>query len=242
MEVDVQGEVRDLLPLLQAVLLAADRPLQIPALAEVCEVDVDIVTKALEILTADLKQDTFGFEVVQVANGVQLRTKPQYARFIRALRQEQPKKLSPAALETLAVVAYRQPVVKHDVDALRGVDVAPTLKTLMEKGLVQVVGHRETVGHPALYGTTEEFLKVFGLMSLEDLPTLKELNQVELEPGEDGADAYLSNANEASTTQEQIELIQYSESDAASSSEELPVEVPEIVASEPALETSEGVQ
>jgi segregation and condensation protein B len=95
-----------------------------------------------------------------------------------------PRKLSQAALETLAVVAYQQPVVKSEIDKIRGVDVAPTIKTLLERKLVKIIGYQASVGQPALYGTTEEFLQVFGLPALSALPSIQDLKALVREPGE----------------------------------------------------------
>lgn len=186
----IDSERSGLVPILQALLLSASDPIPLDALARVCEVEASEIEHALFQLAAELREDSSGFELVSVARGYQFRTKAQYGRFIRALREDSPRKLSGPALETLAVIAYRQPVVKHDIDGLRGVDVMPTLKTLLERNLIHVSGHRETVGRPALYSTTEEFLRVFGLNSLEDLPTIRELNLTSAEPGELGADAF----------------------------------------------------
>jgi segregation and condensation protein B len=95
-----------------------------------------------------------------------------------------PRRLSQAALETLAVVAYQQPVVKSEIDKIRGVDVAPTLKTLIDRNLVKILGYQASVGQPALYGTTENFLQVFGLPSLSSLPAIQDLKALIKEPGE----------------------------------------------------------
>jgi segregation and condensation protein B len=95
-----------------------------------------------------------------------------------------PRKLSQAALETLAVIAYQQPVVKSEVDKIRGVDVAPTIKTLLERKLVKIIGYQASVGQPALYGTTEDFLQIFGLSSLSALPAMRDLKSLVKEPGE----------------------------------------------------------
>ena len=92
--------------------------------------------------------------------------------------------MSGPALETLAVIAYRQPIVRSDMEKIRGVDVTPTLKTLLDRRLIRIVGHQETVGQPALYGTTDDFLKVFGLSSLSQLPTLRDLKELDSDPGE----------------------------------------------------------
>lgn len=199
------ADAEAIVPLLQALLLSSSDPLDLETLTTVCEVDQTCVSEALKILSARLESDNYGFSLIAVAKGFQFRTKPRFGKFIRTLKQESPRKLSPAALETLAVVAYRQPVVKHDIDGLRGVDVMPTLKTLLDRGLLQVVGHKETVGHPSLYGTTDEFLRVFGLNSIKDLPSVKELNQIQNEPGEDGAAVFENPLAELVSQQESEE-------------------------------------
>jgi segregation and condensation protein B len=125
-----------------------------------------------------------GFELLKVADKYQFRTRAIFAPYIRELKAERPRRLSAAALETLAVVAYRQPVVKSDIERIRGVDVTPTLKTLLERALVKIVGHQPTAGQPALYGTTEEFLRLFSLNSLAQLPSLRDLREFERDPGE----------------------------------------------------------
>ena len=125
-----------------------------------------------------------GFELVKIGDGFHFRTKPLFGGFIRELKATKPKKLSPAALETLAIIAYRQPIVRSDIEKIRGVDVSPTIKTLLERNLIKISGHQATVGQPALYATDEEFLKIFGLSSLQELPSLRDLKELEKEPGE----------------------------------------------------------
>jgi segregation and condensation protein B len=97
-----------------------------------------------------------------------------------------PRKLSQAALETLSVVAYQQPIVKSEIDKIRGVDVAPTLKTLLERKIIKIIGYQASVGQPSLYGTTDDFLRIFGLSSLAELPALRDLRALAAEPGEVG--------------------------------------------------------
>ena len=135
-------------------------------------------------LQAVLGQEGRGIELVVVAEKLQLRTKAAFADYVRQLMAVRPRKLSQPALETLAVVAYQQPVVKSEIDKIRGVDVAPTLKTLMERKLVKIIGYQASVGQPALYGTTEDFLQVFGLSALSELPALHDLKALVKEPGE----------------------------------------------------------
>jgi segregation and condensation protein B len=112
---------------------------------------------------------------VEVAGGVQYRTKPHLAEHINRLKKVKPVKFSPSAMETLAIVAYRQPVIRPEIERIRGVDCGWTLRVLMEKGLVKMMGRKDLPGRPIIYGTTQTFLELFGLNSLVDLPTLKEI-------------------------------------------------------------------
>jgi segregation and condensation protein B len=118
------------------------------------------------------------FEIWEVAGGYQLRTRPEYASYLRLLHRERPLRLSRAALETLAVVAYRQPVTRAEVEAVRGVEADAVIRSLLERQLVRVAGHREVPGRPMLYATTKRFLEVFGLGELDDLPTLREMEEL----------------------------------------------------------------
>ena len=170
--------------LLEALLLASGDPLPISRVEELL-----LCTKADVLALAETLKETYaaenrGLEVVNVSSKLQLRTKAIYAEYVRNLIAVKPRKLSQAALETLAVIAYQQPVVKSEVDKIRGVDVAPTIKTLLERKLVKILGYQASVGQPALYGTTEDFLSIFGLTSLAELPSLRDLKALAKEPGE----------------------------------------------------------
>lgn len=171
---------------LEALLFASGEPVPIQTLCRLIGATKAQTEESLKRLADSLAAIGRGVELIEVAGRFQLRTKQSFGAQIRVLRAEKPKRLSPAALETLAIVAYRQPVVKSDIERIRGVDTTPTIKTLIERGLIQIVGHQQTVGSPALYGTTEEFLKVFGLKDLAALPTLREVGMIEAEPGDDG--------------------------------------------------------
>ena len=190
---EVEGEEENLstvdeatLPeLIVALLLAHGEPLTLTRLTEISKHDEEKVAAALETLKTHFSTDyKLGFSLECIAGAYQLRTQSKFAPFIRQLKATRPRRLSAAALETLAIVAYRQPIVKSDIEGLRGVDSSPTLKTLLERKLIRIVGHQPTVGQPALYGTTDEFLRVFGLETLGALPTLREVKEIEAEPGE----------------------------------------------------------
>jgi segregation and condensation protein B len=170
--------------LLEALLLASGDPLSVARIQEVVGITKGEVLQLADQLQAQLVSESRGIELVVVAEKLQLRTKAEYADYVRQLMAVRPRKLSHAALETLAVVAYQQPVVKSELDKIRGVDVAPTLKTLIERKLVKVLGYQASVGQPALYGTTEDFLQVFGLPALSALPSIQDLKALIKEPGE----------------------------------------------------------
>jgi segregation and condensation protein B len=171
-------------PVLEALLISHGEPLDVSRISEVTALPSEQVLAALEELRARYELPSSGIELVMVGGKYQVRTKVQYGSYIRILKSEKPKRLSTPALETLAIVAYRQPVVKSDIEKIRGVDSTPTLKTLLERGLIRVVGQASSVGQPSLYGTTDEFLKIFGLKSLTEMPSLREATALERDPGE----------------------------------------------------------
>jgi segregation and condensation protein B len=170
--------------LLEALLLASGDPLPISRVEELLGCQKADVLALAETLKQSYAAEDRGLELVNVSSKLQLRTKALYAEYVRNLIAVKPRKLSQAALETLAVIAYQQPVVKSEVDKIRGVDVAPTIKTLLERKLVKILGYQPSVGQPALYGTTEDFLSIFGLTSLAELPSLRDLKALVKEPGE----------------------------------------------------------
>jgi segregation and condensation protein B len=135
-----------------------------------------------------------------VAGGYQLRTLPAYAPYVQAAQPERPLRLSQAALETLAVVAYRQPVTRAEVEHVRGVDAGAVLRSLLERRLLRIAGHREVPGRPLLYATSRRFLEVFGLARIEDLPTLRDL--AELAPSLPAAAATLGSVAPAAAVDE----------------------------------------
>ncbi|MEM8781311.1 MAG: SMC-Scp complex subunit ScpB [Planctomycetota bacterium] len=156
----------------EAALITAERPMSAGKLAEALELDASKpVADAIARLNEHYEQTGRSFRIEQVAGGYRVLTLPGYGDVMAALhRKKDTGKLSPAALETLAVVAYKQPVLRTDVEAVRGVACGEVLRALMERHLVKIVGRAEEPGRPMLYGTTKQFLEVFGLSSLKDLP------------------------------------------------------------------------
>jgi segregation and condensation protein B len=186
---------------LEAALLSTPEPLTVQQLRRLFagQVDADNIRKVLDTLKDEWSERSI--ELTTVASGWRFRVKPQYQEFIDRITNEKPPRYSRAVLETLAIVAYRQPVTRGDIEEIRGVAVSPpTLKALEERGWIETVGHRETPGRPALFATTRKFLDDLNLRSLEELPPLEEL-QSALEPAPNLV------AIEADTTPQQESLI-----------------------------------
>jgi len=181
----------DLKPLVEALLFGADGPLRLERLAEVVEAECSTVAAVLQALAADYAGQPRGFFLQEVAGGYQLRTRPEYADYLRRLGRTRAFKFSRPALETLAIIAYRQPVTRTEIEYLRGVDSGSVLKTLLDKHLVRILGKKDVPGKPAIYGTTREFLELFGIPDLAALPTLKEFSELAADPETDEGSAVL---------------------------------------------------
>jgi segregation and condensation protein B len=169
--------VSPLAKLLEAALFAASRPL---TLEELASLEPESGDAALRAALSELRAaygDDHGVELAEIAEGWQFLTRREYAEAIdRAQFALRPRRLSPAALETLAIIAYRQPVGRIEVDEIRGVDSGAVIDKLLERGLVEIVSRGEGLGRPLLYGTTPQFLEILGLKDLEELPRLEELS------------------------------------------------------------------
>ena len=163
--------------IIESLLFASDRPLTLSDLKRlVGERDGGKLTAALEDLSARRLES--GIHVIQVAGGWQLRTNPDNVPWVSRLLSGKPVRLSRAMLEALAIIAYRQPITRPEIDEIRGVDCGPVLKTLLDRSLVRMIGKKEEVGRPILYGTTPEFLRMFSLRDLSELPTLREFHEL----------------------------------------------------------------
>ncbi|HSZ80643.1 MAG TPA: SMC-Scp complex subunit ScpB [Polyangia bacterium] len=163
--------------IIESLLYAADRPLSVSDVKRlVNERDGKKVTAALEALR-ERHADT-GIQLASLAGGWQFRTHPDNGPWVAKLVAGRPQRLSRAMLEALAIVAYRQPITRPEIDEIRGVDCGPVLKTLLDRGFVRIVGKKEDVGRPMLYGTTPDFLKTFSLKDLSELPTLREFHEL----------------------------------------------------------------
>lgn len=164
---------------IEALLLAADGPVSVARLDSwLGSPGEPRVRRCLHVLADELEQARRGFKLVQVAKGWQYRTDIRFSRWVQRMRGGRPARLSTAALDTLSVLAYRQPVTRAEVDSLRGVDSGGVLRVLCERGLATVVGRKDAPGRPLLYGTTKAFLSLFGLRDLSELPTLSDLREL----------------------------------------------------------------
>ncbi len=162
----------------EAVLFASDEPLSAERLGNIVGTGIKQIRKHVKNLNEKYKANNNAFRIEQIAGGYQMLTLGPYNHWLKKLlRIRSESKLSPAALETLAIIAYKQPVIRADIEAIRGVAVGEIVRGLMYKGLVKIVGRAEVLGRPMLYGTTRKFLEVFGLNTLKDLPKIEELKK-----------------------------------------------------------------
>jgi len=172
--------------LAEALILASPEPIPLARLSSLIPRCQPSLARALVgELNSEYAERGRAFEIWEVAGGFQVRTLPAFAAYLQASQPERPLRLSHAALETLAVIAYRQPVTRAEIEHVRGVDGGAVLRSLLERHLLRIAGHREVPGRPLLYATSRRFLEVFGLARIEDLPTLRDL--AELAPPPAGA-------------------------------------------------------
>jgi segregation and condensation protein B len=190
--------------IIESILFVSDRPIQAREIAEILGegFDTKTVKKILEDMTASYENSKGGIMLREVASGYQLYTNPENAEYLKKMIDIKPFKLSRASLETLAIVAYRQPVTKAEIEEIRGVDCSGALRVLIEKKLVRIVGKKDEPGRPFLYGTTKEFLEFFDLKSLADLPTLKDLEQIKKEINEESGVAYTQSSQSDNKAEE----------------------------------------
>ena len=161
--------------IIENLLFITDRPLTLAKLSQVAQVnDIALTGELVRLLQQEYAQTNRAIAIVEIGGGFQMSTKPEYGRWVRQLFNEKSStKLSNAALETLAIIAYKQPITRAEIESIRGVDIVGPLEKIMERGLVRIVGKKDVPGKPLVYGTTEEFLRLFGLNSLSQLPELK---------------------------------------------------------------------
>jgi segregation and condensation protein B len=196
--------------IIEAILLSAEKPLKVNQIEIIFAGDNDAPTRdEIRKVLAELQEDykARGFDLIEVASGYRIQVKQDYAQWVGRLWEEKPARYSRALLETIALIAYRQPITRGEIEEVRGVSVSSNIiKTLIEREWIKVLGHKDVPGKPALYGTSKEFLDYFNLKSLDELPTLaeiKDLDQIHRELDLEGSDAEAANeANVAAETAE----------------------------------------
>ncbi len=179
--------------ILEALLFSSDKPLTIKDFRDCLpEADTSDIKNALKVLEHDYEVLDRSYTLKEVAEGYQFRTCSEYGSYILKMLQSTPSRLSRPSVETLAIIAYKQPILRHEIERLRGVDVGGILKTLLEKGLIRIMGRKNLPGRPLIYGTTKRFLEVFDLKDISSLPKLKEIKDFgseEYEPSSPGEEA-----------------------------------------------------
>lgn len=172
-------EPQDRRRILEALLLSSSEPVTAARLGRIVpESSAREAREDIEALNESYAAESRGFRIEEISGGYQLRTLPELADFVQQLEPVPPLRMSRAGLETLAIIAYKQPVTRAEIEHVRGVDAGPLLRGLLERRLVRIAGHREVPGRPILYATTPRFLEVFGLAGLTDLPTLREIEEL----------------------------------------------------------------
>ena len=168
-------EIQELKSIIEALLFTWGDPLELKDIASIIEINEKELAKLMDELIDEFDYNRRGIRIIKIKNSYQLSTRPEHFPWISKLSSPKfSKNLSNAALETLSIIAYRQPVIKSDIEAIRGVRSDKSIETLVERGLVEEKGRLDKVGRPIIYGTTDNFLKAFGLEELEDLPLLEE--------------------------------------------------------------------
>lgn len=166
----------DVKPILESLFFVSDSPIRLEVLVEILpESSKEAILEGIRRIQTEYGDPSKGIELTEIAGGYQFRTKPGWAEWANRLKKTKAVKLSQAALETLAIVAYRQPVIRPAIEEIRGVDSGSVLHTLMERGLIKMMGRKDLPGRPIVYGTSKAFLELFSLNSLSDLPKLQEI-------------------------------------------------------------------
>ncbi|MFH1201973.1 MAG: SMC-Scp complex subunit ScpB [Candidatus Omnitrophota bacterium] len=181
---------KEIKTIIEALLFISEKPLLIEQVKEVIpDIDSTVIRSLIDELRQDYLNNKRGLSIIEVAGGFRMTTNPDLANYIkRFYKKRQQERLTGPSLETLAIIAYKQPLSRLEIEAIRGVNVDGVISTLLEKGLIRIAGRKEAVGRPFVYGTTRQFLEYFGLKSLEELPKLEEfthipgLTQEDIEP------------------------------------------------------------
>jgi segregation and condensation protein B len=191
----------------EALLLGSPEPVSAARLAEILPYCKPGQAKDLvNQLNTEYQEQDRAFEIWEVAGGYQIRTRAEFSGYLQKLQRLRPLRLSRAALETLAIIAYKQPATRGEIEQVRGVESGPVVKSLLDRNLVRVVGQKEVAGRPMLYGTSKRFLEVFGLNRVGDLPNLRELEELAREQGigieDEAAEEAVGDQDDAATDAE----------------------------------------
>jgi len=187
----------ELKAIVEALIFASEKPLGIDRIKDIIEdADRKDIVHSISLLQEEYREGR-GFYLSEVAEGYQFRTRPRYAPYLQRLYKIKAPKFSQPALETLAIIAYRQPITRAEVEELRGVDSGGVIKSLLDKKLIKIVGKKDVPGRPLIYGTTKEFLEAFSLKDLKSLPTLKDLAELGERKGPEQAELVFDKAGES---------------------------------------------
>jgi segregation and condensation protein B len=174
--VEINMDDLEIKPILESLIFVSETPIRLDTLVEILpESSKEMILEGVQRIKREYEEGSKGLELIEVAGGYQFRTKPRLAQWIRRLKKAKAVKLSRSALETLAIVAYRQPIIRPEIEEVRGVDSGWVLRTLLEKNLIKIMGRKDIPGRPMVYGTTQTFLELFNLNTLSDLPLLREI-------------------------------------------------------------------
>ena len=240
------------LKVIEALVLASPEPLTAVRIGRVIpECNAALVRELIKELNEKYTKNDQAFEIWEIANGYQMRTRAEFSGYLQKLQKQRPLRLSTASLETLAIVAYKQPATRAEIEYVRGVDVGAVLKGLLERGLVKLAGHKDVPGRPMLYATTRRFLEVFGLDSLKNLPALRELEDLAREQGIENPDstdasleAELAEAGALDAASEETETVDHggetAEAERASQEESEEGRGPEIVVAGVVVDDGQG--
>ena len=169
-------DIREIKSIIEGLLFIWGDPLSLDDISEILEIDKEEINNLMDDMIDDFDFNRRGIRILKVNDTYQLATRPEHFDWIKKLNHTKPNKsLSTAAMETLSIIAYKQPVIKSEIDNIRGVKSDRSIETLIEKNLVTELGRLERIGRPIIYGTTNEFLRLFSIESLEDLPAMEEI-------------------------------------------------------------------
>lgn len=193
--------MEDIKNIIESLLFVAEEPLTVDKIKRILtQAETAEIRAAIGEISAEYEMRRGGFYLHEVAGGFQIRTRPEYTGWIKALIQPKPLRLSKAAMETLAIIAYKQPSIRSDIEHIRGVDCGGVLRVLLERKLIRVLGRKEIAGRPLIYATTKRFLEVFDLKDLKDLPTPKEIEELGGSASERRAEIALENDHARNST------------------------------------------